>query len=244
MFTIEDSSISRRITLRIAGCLCCAAVLPDIVPTFAAGSPRQKLQLPLEVAGIRIPDSKAARDAAELAYSESPPFLFNHGMRVFAFGSVHARNNGWERDEEAAFVAAALHDLGLLPPYDDPAKTFEAAGADCAKTFALERGLSESRSETVRLAIARHTTPGASRGRTDAVAIIQIGAGHDVGFGCIAMTHSDRDAILNAFPRLGFRQAFRNSLEEYSKRHPEGAGENKWVNGFLAGPDPGPCIMD
>jgi hypothetical protein len=202
------------------------------------------LRLPREVAGIRIPDSRVAQEAADQAYAESPPFLFNHSMRVFAFGSVYARSAGWRSDEEVAFTAAALHDRGLLAAQDDPSRTFEAAGADFAKAFALARGLSEDRAEIIRLAIGRHTTPGAANGRSDAVAMTQIGAGHDVGFACIAMTEAEQAAILDAFPRLNFRPAFRELLTGYNMRHPHGAGENNWINLFVAGNDPGPCIAD
>jgi hypothetical protein len=87
------SKPTRRTALRLAACGCCALVSGLRPPqlAFAADPSRPVLRLPKDIVGIPIPDSKLAREAADLAYAESPRFLFNHCMRVFAFSSFIAK---------------------------------------------------------------------------------------------------------------------------------------------------------
>jgi hypothetical protein len=129
----------------------------------------------------------------------------------------------------------------LLENFHDASKTFEAAGADFARSFAIDRKLSEDRAESIQRGIAHHTTLGA-RGDPVNVAMIRIGAGLDVfGFDCEKITSEARKAILENFPRLAFKQAFRVSLAAYKQRHPGPAGERDWIAGFLLDQDNDRC---
>jgi hypothetical protein len=40
------------------------------------------------IAGIKIPDSKMARDLTELIRDKEPELLFHHSSRVFLFGAL------------------------------------------------------------------------------------------------------------------------------------------------------------
>ena len=40
------------------------------------------------ISGIKIPDSKIAREAAELVRQHENEMLFNHSVRVFVFGAM------------------------------------------------------------------------------------------------------------------------------------------------------------
>ena len=40
------------------------------------------------IAGIKIPDSKMARDATQLVRDTEPDLLFHHSTRVFLFGAL------------------------------------------------------------------------------------------------------------------------------------------------------------
>jgi hypothetical protein len=43
------------------------------------------------ISGVKIPDSKIAREAAELVRQHESEMLFNHSVRVFLFGAMKAR---------------------------------------------------------------------------------------------------------------------------------------------------------
>jgi HD domain len=237
--------ISRRPFLRSISCGCCVALAAWWRRTAgAAEPPKPVLQLPNAVAGIRIPDSRLARDAAQRAYDESPLFLFNHCMRSFAFASVLARGSGWNWDAEVVFVAAALHDLGLLPEHHDAFKTFEAAGADLARGFAVAHGMAEPKADWVRDGIALHTTSG-GKSPVHEVAMINMGTGLDVlgsARWCDKLPAAARTEILAAFPRLSFSREFRQTLEDYKNRHPGDAGEGNWIASLPPTPFENRCL--
>ena len=44
------------------------------------------------VAGIRIPDSKLAREATDLLRKHGTPLLLAHSLRVYLFGAIRGRH--------------------------------------------------------------------------------------------------------------------------------------------------------
>src|SRR5947207_401709 len=68
---------------------------------------------PAGVAGVRLVNSNIARAATQLTRSVSPPYLFNHAVRTFLFGSLIGRALGQRFDKEVLYLACILHDLGL-----------------------------------------------------------------------------------------------------------------------------------
>ncbi|MGZ3384319.1 MAG: phosphohydrolase, partial [Isosphaeraceae bacterium] len=47
------------------------------------------------IAGIRIPDSKLAREATDLLREHGTPLLLAHSLRVYLFGAIRGRHRGW-----------------------------------------------------------------------------------------------------------------------------------------------------
>jgi hypothetical protein len=74
--------------------------------------------LPSEVGGISIPKSTIAMNVAAYARATCPDFLFNHCMRTFLFGALSMQKLGRPYNADEAFVAAALHDLGLVKAFE------------------------------------------------------------------------------------------------------------------------------
>lgn len=123
------------------------------------------------VAGIRIPDSALATDARELAREHSPDFLLAHLGRTFVFGSLATRAAALETDEELAYVAAILHDLGLTSRYGGE-RRFEIDGAEVARSWALANGMSADEADHVWHAVALHTTVGIADTRSPECALV------------------------------------------------------------------------
>jgi hypothetical protein len=73
--------------------------------------------LPRELGGVTIPDSKLAQAAALLAWEAYPQFLYNHALRTYVFVSLQLLRLQKTYDAELAFVACALHDVGLTSHY-------------------------------------------------------------------------------------------------------------------------------
>ena len=83
------------------------------------------------------PASPIARAAADLARDASPPFLFNHGARTFAWACLIADRDRIAFDRELLYVGAILHDIGLTGAFDGP-RCFENEGAAAATSFARD----------------------------------------------------------------------------------------------------------
>jgi hypothetical protein len=87
------------------------------------------------ISGIKIPDSKIAREAEELVRQHETGMLFNHSLRVFVFGAMDGVRRNLKFDPELLYVAALFHDLGLVDAYHTDIKRFEVDGADAARDF-------------------------------------------------------------------------------------------------------------
>ncbi len=80
------------------------------------------------ISGIKIPDSKLAREAAELVRSYEDEMLFNHSVRVYVFGAMKGLRQNLKFDSELLYVAALFHDLGLVDHYHTQTKRFGSTG--------------------------------------------------------------------------------------------------------------------
>lgn len=175
----------------------------------------------LEQFDIIIPDSKIANSALALLKACSPKFLCNHCMRTYAFGALGARRLGKTFDPEIGFVAAALHDLGLMPEYEGQTQRFELDSADAARAFVIANGYDAQKADLVWEAVALHSTVGVPLRKAPEVALVHIGAGVDVfGVSLERFPSEVVEAILEAFPRLGFKAAFLEVVLDYAKRKP------------------------
>src|SRR5690242_6410440 len=120
------------------------------------GAAVRRLQDVLMIADITAPDTPIVRQAEELVRAVSSDTLFNHVMRCYWFGELFAQQEGRKVDSELMFLSAVLHDLGLTDHAPGPHR-FEIEGAGAARTFLIERGVSEDRAQKVWDNIALHT---------------------------------------------------------------------------------------
>jgi hypothetical protein len=161
------------------------------------------------ISGVKIPDSKLAREAAELVRSYEDEMLFNHSVRVYVFGAMKGLRQKLKFDSELLYVAALFHDLGLVDHYHTETKRFEVDGADAARDFLRTRGIAEPQADLVWEAIALHTTPGIPEYMRPEIALTRAGVVVDVGgVGYDEYTAEQRDQVIAAFPRGDFKNEF------------------------------------
>jgi hypothetical protein len=161
------------------------------------------------ISGVRIPDSKLAREAAELVRSYENEMLFNHSVRVYVFGAIKGIRQKLKFDSELLYIAALFHDLGLVDHYHTETKRFEVDGADAAREFLKVRGIAEPKADLVWEAIALHTTPGIPQYMRPEIALTNAGVLVDVvGIGYEEYTPEQRDQVISAFPRGDFKNEF------------------------------------
>jgi hypothetical protein len=163
--------------------------------------------LPRSVAGIRVPGGEVARRATAFAREASSETLFNHVMRTYLFSCVLFDQRGVHYDRELAFLAAVLHDLGLVEAYRTPAERFELDGADAAQRFLEGQRVPQDRVAVVWDAIALHTNVAIAARKRPEIAMVAVGSGADFsGNGVDRIPSGTLEEILAAFPRAGFKQ--------------------------------------
>jgi HD domain len=184
-------------------------------------SPKQ-LSFSSTVAGVRLVDSKIARDATQLGREAYPPYLFNHAVRTFLFGSLIGKKLRQRFDEEVLYLACILHDLGLTDRFEGELP-FEIQGAEAAKTFLEQRTYAKDKLGIVWDGIAMHASVIGHYKQAE-IRLVGEGAGIDiVGPDYSQISKTDVDEILGAFPRLELKNSFLKTCAGVVRRHPGGA---------------------
>jgi hypothetical protein len=206
---------------------------------------RPAKMLPNSVAGIEIPRSRAAAAAAVFARQACPEVLFNHCMRTFLFGALHEQHHGRSYNAEAAFVAASLHDLGLLMAYETAGRPFEVDSANAAEQLALQNGLSAQVATLIWNAAAMHDMRWAIvEKQNPTVELVAAGASADVlGPDEEMISRAATAEVLRAFPRLGFKVQFAQLLTDHCSRKPL-SQLGTWLDGYCRTAAPGAAFPD
>jgi HD domain len=173
------------------------------------------------VVGVTLPDTALCNAAVDLLESSSPEFLCTHCLRTYIFGSLAVRGLGrLAIDEEAAFCAAVLHDLGLVKPYRRDSR-FEVDGANAAREFCSKHQVPPERADLVWEAIALHTSVGIATRMSDEIALVHLGAGLELfGLGIDQFRPQVAEEIYGSYPRMNFTAQFRNLLVEHCRHNP------------------------
>ena len=173
---------------------------------------------PTQVAGVQLPRTAMCGQAYELCQSAAPAFLINHSLRTYVFGALHAAHHRQPFNTETAFVAAILHDMGLLKAFSTKEGSFETDGADRAERLVLESGASTVKATGVWNAIVMHdmrfTIP---LHQSPEATLVAAGAGADViGPNEDMISAAAVREVVAAIPRLQFKQQFIALLANHS----------------------------
>ena len=154
------------------------------------------------VDGITIPDSRLAREIAELVRDTESPLLFHHSSRVYYWGALAGKRRRLRYDAELLYAGAMFHDMGLTPAHSSADERFEVDGANAARDFLRGHGISQEDIDTVWTAIALHTTPGIPQHMHPVVALVTAGVEMDVlGLAYHDYSDAQRQAVVHAHPR-------------------------------------------
>lgn len=193
---------------------------PSTIPMLArAGSPQS-------VAGLPVPDSALAKEAASIAQSSEPPEVFNHSLRTFYFAELLAKARGIDHDVEVVYVASILHDTGLSPQHMTQGELFEVDGANTSRVLLAKHGVDERRIELVWDAISLHDRGGIARWKQPEVALVNAGVSADFGAHLAELQKADIVAVLQAAPRHNFVPVFLAAVANFAKKNPEATGNS------------------
>jgi HD domain len=171
---------------------------------------------------VAVPNSRLAREATELIREIEPDLLYNHSLRVYAFGALQGERRGLSYDAELLYIGAMFHDIGLVEGHRSAHNRFEVDGANAAREFLIGQGVTGDALRVVWDAIALHTTPGIPQHKEPEVALVTAGVELDVlGFGYDVISAEDREAVLAAYPRVDFKESIIQAFAEGMAHRPE-----------------------
>ena len=194
---------------------------------------------------MNLPQSRLAIAAAAYSRRHCPDFLFNHCMRTFVFGALLLERRRVEYIAEDAFVICLFHDMGLLPEFETPRRSFEVDGANVAEQWVRENGGSASQASRVWYAVEMHDGNAAVSSRHGAEAtLVSLGAGADVdGPDPGDLEPRQLQQVLAAFPRLQFKKRFTELIVGHCVRKPDSQGQT-WLAGVCREHSPHPAPSD
>jgi hypothetical protein len=175
------------------------------------------------VSGITVPDSKLANEITEFVRDTEPDLLFNHSSRVYYFGALAGKRRNLKYDAELLYAGTMFHDVGLVPAYSSSTDRFEVDGANAAREFLRGHRIAQQDIDLVWTAIALHTTPDIPKYMHPVVALVTAGVEMDVlGIDYANFTDSDRDAVVQAFPRtVNFKEDILQAFYDGIKHKPD-----------------------
>ncbi|MFB4315192.1 HD domain-containing protein [Actinomadura sp. 21ATH] len=184
-----------------------------------------------EVAGVRAPDGQAAQAARLVCEEYADAALYHHSVRSYYFGAAWARARGLDFDRELFFVSALLHDLALVPPFDSHTYAFEEAGGHLARVFTAGLGWPVQRRDRAAEVIVLHMRDDVAPEVDVESRLLQVGTSADVsGSGLDAFEPAFREALVEAYPRLGFAGSFVRLFRDQAERKP-GCAASRLVAG-------------
>ena len=177
----------------------------------------------LNIQGIRIPDSKMAREATELVRDTESDLLFHHSSRVYYWAALAGQQRELKVDPELLYIGCMFHDMGLTHENCSCDKRFEVDGANAAREFMQQYGVSAGDMDKVWTAIALHTTPGIPEFMDPVIALVTAGVEMDV-LGINYQVYQDdvREAVVDAHPRTAaFKEDIIQAFYDGIKNKPQ-----------------------
>jgi hypothetical protein len=170
--------------------------------------------------GMPVPDSAVARRARAFIGDVAGPWLVNHSVRSYAWAVELAWRDRLPFDAEILYVAALLHDVGLLPEYDRGG-CYEVDGAIAAERLARDAGAPDERARAVYQAIALHNDEKMPADPPAEVLLLWDATGVDVtGERFEDVRPATVPAVLAAYPRADFKREFSARFREQVARKP------------------------
>lgn len=177
----------------------------------------------LTINGIRIPDSKMCRDATERVRDSESELLFHHSSRVYYWAALAGQARQLNVDHELLYIGCMFHDMGLTHEHCSCDKRFEVDGANTAREFMQQYGISGQGIDKVWTAIALHTTPGIPEFMEPVIALVTAGVEMDVlGINYQAYEDDVRHAVVNTHPRTAtFKEDIIQAFYDGIKNKPQ-----------------------
>lgn len=177
----------------------------------------------VKLSQLPVPGSPAATAAREVSAAYCPPALHNHSVRSYLWAAAYGIEHGIAFDEELLYVAAVLHDMGLVAEFDSHTVPFEEAGGHVAWVLAAGAGWPAERRERVAQVIERHMWASVDVAEDPEGHLLELSTGMEISGRRVEEIPAElRAEVLAAYPRLGLAAEFTACLQDQARRKPDG----------------------
>lgn len=171
------------------------------------------------------PSTPAALAALDIATRYHSPSLRNHVIRSWLWAEAFAAVEGVTGvDHELLYVSALLHDIGIVPAFDNVSLSYEEAGGHVAVALTAGAGWSAQRSGRALDVIIRHNWPAVDPALDTEGYLLEIATGLDIsGARPDALPAAFVREVLDAYPRLDLAGEFGAGVVDQAARKPHTA---------------------
>jgi hypothetical protein len=175
----------------------------------------------MDVSSLLPPLSPATTAAREVVVRYSSAALVNHCERSYLWSASLGELKGIPYDAELLYVAAMLHDLGLVAAFDNHLAPFEDAGGDVGWVFGAGAGWPAQRRDRVKEIIVRHMWQEVDPALDAEGHLLAEGTGLDIAGRNVDTWPEDfRADVLRRHPRLTLAAEFAAAFEDQARRKP------------------------
>ncbi|HYP46619.1 MAG TPA: HD domain-containing protein [Propionibacteriaceae bacterium] len=176
----------------------------------------------MRVQDISAPQTQATCAAAELAASCHSPALINHVVRSWLWAEAFALLEGRQDvDHELLYASAMLHDVGLVPNFDNASLSYEEAGGHIAVALTAGAGWPPDRRQRALDVIVRHNWPSVDPEMDVEGYLLGIATSLDIGGSRLdALPQDFVREVMDAHPRLTLAEEFTAGLTDQAARKP------------------------
>lgn len=185
--------------------------------------------------------SPATVAAREVVVRYSSGALVNHCDRAYLWAASLGRIEDMAYDAELLYVAAMLHDLGLVAAFDNYLAPFEDAGGDAGWVFGAGAGWPPERRDRVKEIIVAHMWPEVDPGLDAEGHLLRASTALDIVGQNFERWPADlRAEVLARHPRLTLAPEFAAAFEDQARRKPGCAAAAAVASGMAARLDANP----
>lgn len=190
----------------------------------------------MRLADIPVPDTADARAALELATEYHTPALLNHVLRSWLWAEGFAALEGLHGiDRELLYVSAVLHDIGIVPAFDNHTLAYEDAGGHVATALTAGAGWPAARRTRAHEVIVRHNWPQVDPAFDAEGHLLEVATALDIsGARADALPEAFLREVVGAFPRLALAAEFTACVTDQAVRKP-GTAAQRIVEHGVAG---------
>jgi hypothetical protein len=175
----------------------------------------------VRIADVLPADTPATRAARDVVAEYSSRALVNHCERSYLWSAALGELTGIAYDRELLYVASMVHDLGLVPAFDNHLAAFEDAGGDVGWVFAAGAGWPRERRTRVKEIVVRHMWDEVDPALDAEGHLLCEGTGLDIsGRGPDRWPAGFRAEVVERYPRLGLPAEFVAAFREQARRKP------------------------